>query len=211
MAFVSVSRRAHHRLYSPTDGSDTTASLAEKHSLSPATITTHELALGTLVASAVTPSGESDDVALNDGEVPPDIPHSQPAERRRNPQHGQSPMTSLKQLPGLLLLERIPIPVLAIAHGGSILFTNTAFADMVGRESDEVLSLHLHQIFHRAPASASLLSVVHASATTTVELVHKDGWVVRALMSRSPLIGTVDQFALATFRDLTTQLWEHEG
>jgi len=41
--------------------------------------------------------------------------------------------------------------------------------------------------------------------------VHKDGWVVRALMSRSPLIGKVDQFALATFQDLSTHLWEQEG
>jgi PAS domain S-box-containing protein len=119
-------------------------------------------------------------------------------------------MTSLKQLTALPVLERIPIPVLAIAHDGSILFTNTAFAEMVGRESDEVLSLQFHHIFHRAPASESLLSVVHASANMIVELVHKDGWVVRALMSRSALMRTDDQVALATFQDLTKQLWEQE-
>jgi len=81
-----------------------------KLSLPVATITTHDRALGTLVASAVTPSMETEDVASNDENVPPGIPHAQPTERRRNPQHSQSPMTSLKQLPALLVLERIPSP-----------------------------------------------------------------------------------------------------
>jgi len=117
-------------------------------------------------------------------------------------------MTTLHQLPALVVLERIPVPVLAIAHDGSILFTNTAFAEMVGCEPDEVLSLRFHQIFHQAPASEPLLSVVHALANMVVELAHKDGWVVRALMSRSALVRADDQFALTAFQDLTEQLWE---
>jgi PAS domain S-box-containing protein len=207
---VSVSRGAHRGPYRPTEGPYTKASLAEKLSLPLATITTHDLALGTLVASAGTPSVDSEDVALNDEDVSPAISRSLRAERRRNPQHSQSPMTSFTQLPALLVLERMPVPVLAIAHDGGILFTNTAFAEMVGREPDEVLSLQFHHIFHRAPVSDSLLSVVHALANMIVELVHKDGWVVRARMSRSALVRADDQFALATFQDLTTQLWEQE-
>lgn len=119
-------------------------------------------------------------------------------------------MTTLQQLPALVVLERIPVPVLAIGHDGTILFSNTAFAEMVGREPDEVLSLKFHQIFHQAPTSDSLLSVVHSLANMVVELAHKDGSVVRALMSRSALMRADDQFALATFQDLTEQLWEAE-
>jgi hypothetical protein len=37
----------------------------------------------------------------------------------------------------------------------------------------EVLSLQFHEIFHQAPASESLLSVVHALANMVVELAHK--------------------------------------
>jgi PAS domain S-box-containing protein len=114
----------------------------------------------------------------------------------------------LKQLPALVVLERIPVPVLAIAHDGSILFTNTAFAEMVGCEPDEVMSLRFHQIFHQAPASESLLSVLHAFANMVVELAHKDGSVVRALMSKSAVMRANDQFALAAFQDLTEQLWD---
>jgi PAS domain S-box-containing protein len=103
----------------------------------------------------------------------------------------------------LVALERIPIPLLAIAYDGSIFFTNIAFAEIVGREPDEVLSLRFRQIFHRVPDSDSLLSVVHALANKVVELAHKDGAIVRALMSRSTLLHADDQYALAVFQDLT--------
>jgi PAS domain S-box-containing protein len=125
-------------------------------------------------------------------------------------------MTTLKQLPALVVLERIPVPVLAIEHDGSILFTNSAFAAMVGFDEEEILALRFHEIFHHAPTSESpvptesLLSVVHALANMVVELAHKDGSVVRALMSKSAVMRADDRFALAAFQDLTEQLWEEE-
>ncbi len=36
-------------------------------------------------------------------------------------------MTILKELPALVVLERIPVPVLAIAQDGTVLFANTLF------------------------------------------------------------------------------------
>ena len=121
-------------------------------------------------------------------------------------------MTALTQLPALVVLERIPVPVLAIEYDGSIVFTNTAFAQMMGFEPEEVLRLKFHQIFHQAPPEESLvpLSVVHSMANQVVELAHHDGSVVRALMSRSAVLRGDDQFALAAFQDLTEQLWEEE-
>lgn len=120
----------------------------------------------------------------------------------------ESPIAALQQLPALVVLERVPIPVLAIGHDGAILFANSAFAEMMGYQPDELLALSFQQIFHRGPASGSLLSFVHALANMVVELAHKDGTVVRAMMSRSAVLRADDQFALATFQDLTEQLWE---
>jgi len=130
-------------------------------------------------------------------------------ERRRNQQHSESPMTVLEQLPALVALDRIAVPLVAIAYDGSILFANTAFAKMVGFEPAEVLSLRFHRIFHRVPTSKPPLSVVHALTNMVVELAHNDGSIVRALMSRSDLVRD-DRFALAAFQDLTQQLWEEE-
>jgi hypothetical protein len=54
--------------------------------------------------------------------------HNQVVERRRNGrQPGQSAMTILKQLPAVVVLERIPVPVLAIVQDATVLFANTAF------------------------------------------------------------------------------------
>jgi PAS domain S-box-containing protein len=139
------------------------------------------------------------------------INHNQLVERRRNVrQPDQSPMTILKQLPAVVVLERIPVPVLAIAHDGTVLFANSAFSQMVGRASDEVLSLRFDDIFHLAPTAESPVSVVQALANMVVELAHKDGSSVQALMSKSALIRADDNIALATFQDLTEQLWHDE-
>lgn len=119
-------------------------------------------------------------------------------------------MATLEQLPPLIVLERIPVPILAVVEDGTILFANTAFAEMLGRSTEEVLSFHFSQIFHRAPAGEPVLSVVNSFANMVVELVHSDGSVVRALMSRSALRRTDDQIALAAFQDLTEQLWVAE-
>jgi PAS domain-containing protein len=82
--------------------------------------------------------------------------HNQVVERRRNGrQPRQSAMTILKQLPAVVVSERIPVPVLAIAQDGTVLFANTAFSEMVGRASEEVLSLKFDEIFHLAPSTES--------------------------------------------------------
>jgi PAS domain S-box-containing protein len=135
--------------------------------------------------------------------------HNQLVERRRNGTH-ESPMATLQQLPALVVLERIPVPVLAIAQDGAVVFANTAFSDMVGRAPEEVLTLQFDEIFHLPPTTDSAVSVVQALANEVVELAHQDGSSVRALMSRSALIRADEQLALATFQDLTEQLWLDE-
>jgi PAS domain S-box-containing protein len=136
--------------------------------------------------------------------------NNQAMERRRNAQAGQSPMAILEQLPALVLLERIPIPTLAVLRDGTIVFANGAFAEMVGRDADEVVSLKFHEFFYGASATESALSVVDGLANMVVELAHKDGSTVRALMSRSALRRSDDEIALATFQDLTEHLWVNE-
>ena len=90
-------------------------------------------------------------------------------------------MITLKQLPALVVLERMPVPVLAVVHDGTILFANTAFAEMVGWAPEEILLSKFDQLFHKAPAGEPVISIVHAFANMLVELAHRDGSVVRAL------------------------------
>jgi PAS domain-containing protein len=75
--------------------------------------------------------------------------NNQAVDRRRTVQASQSPMATLEQLPALVSLERIPIPTLAVLRDGTIVFANGAFAEMVGRDADEVVSLRFHDVFYR--------------------------------------------------------------
>jgi PAS domain S-box-containing protein len=131
-------------------------------------------------------------------------------DRRRGPRTPQSPIETLQQLPALVVLERFPVPVLAIGKDGEILFANSAFGDMVGHPAATVQALGFHRIFRTMPAEESALTVLQAHADLIVELVHSDGSTVRASMSKSALLRGDDQFALAVFQDLTEQLWVDE-
>jgi PAS domain S-box-containing protein len=136
--------------------------------------------------------------------------NNQAVDRRRAAHASQPPTEVLEQLPALVLLERIPVPTLAVLQDGTIVFANSAFADKVGRDADEVVTLRFHDIFHGAVETESVLSVVDGLANMVVELAHRDGSTVRALMSRSALRRADDAIALATFQDLTEELWANE-
>ena len=128
-------------------------------------------------------------------------------ERRRRTQTGSVPEAALDQMPAQIVLERIPVPSLAIARDGRILFANQAFADMVGRSTEALLSMPFSQLFRTLPTDESPVSVVRKYADQLVELMHADGSLVRARMSKSALMRDDDPLALATFHDLTEQLW----
>ncbi|MCA4723097.1 PAS domain-containing protein [Mycolicibacterium fortuitum] len=119
-------------------------------------------------------------------------------------------MTLLQNIPALVVLERFPVPVLAIAEDGTILFANTAFGEMVGRVTDAVKRMQFAEVFHSLPTDGSAVSVMRANAGLLVELIHHDGSIVRARMSKSALLRGDDPVALATFEDLTEQLWADE-
>lgn len=102
------------------------------------------------------------------------------------------------------------MPVLAIAEDGAIVFANAAFAEMIGYTAEDLSALQFRQIFHTLPADESAVSVMRAHENLIVELVHRDGSIVRAKMSKSALRRDNDPVALATFQDLTEQLWVDE-
>lgn len=128
-------------------------------------------------------------------------------ERRRNGGSGDSPADILTQLPAVVVLERIPVPSLALTRDGVILFANTAFAEMVGYPHDKLRGLAFPEIFHTVPAAVGALSGVDALGNLVVELRHWEGWTVQARMSKSALKRSDDPVVLVTFENLTDRLW----
>lgn len=115
--------------------------------------------------------------------------------------------TALETLPARLVLERIPVPSLAIAKDGRIVFVNQAFADMLGYSTDQLLCMGFGEIFGTLLGDESPMSAMRTYSDQLVELRHAEGSVVRARMSKSALRRDNDPLALATFHDLTEQLW----
>lgn len=142
------------------------------------------------------------------------VPHSlgtdgnQRIDRRLNGRSGGSPMDILTQLPAVVVLERIPVPTLAVAREGTILFANTAFAEMVGYRQDSLAGLAFSEIFYTALGALDALSRIDAPAKVVVELQHREGWTVRTEMSKSALIRCADPIVLVTFENLTERLWD---
>ncbi|OBH96940.1 histidine kinase [Mycobacterium scrofulaceum] len=131
-------------------------------------------------------------------------------ERRRNGSAADTPIDILARMPALVVLERIPVPALAMAPDGVILFTNPAFAQMVGYDQDTLAGLAFPDVFRTVPAAVFALSGVQALANMVVELAHFEGWIVRARMSKSALMRRDDEVVLVTFDDLTDHLWMDE-
>ncbi len=131
-------------------------------------------------------------------------------ERRCNGGPDDTPMAILRRLPAVVVLERVPVPSLAMARDGSILFANPAFASMVGYQQDRLVGATFSHIFNTAPAAVTALSGVDALANMVVELRHCEGWTVRARMSKSALVRRDDPVVLVIFEDVTERLWEDE-
>ncbi|MCV7235270.1 PAS domain S-box protein [Mycobacterium branderi] len=115
----------------------------------------------------------------------------------------------LRELPALVILERMPIPLLAIGPDGAILFANPAFAAMLGHTQQTIVHLTFQSIFRNLPLDEPVVTM-RAYADELVELAHRDGSIVHARMSKSAMIRADDTVALAAFHDLTEQLWHDE-
>ena len=130
-----------------------------------------------------------------------------PAADRRYRAHPLSPLATLTQLPALVVLGRLPVPVLAIDREGTIIFANEPFTRMLGHTTETVAAMKFDQIFSGMAATPSPVSAVHAHAEQIVTLRHADGFTVRAKMSKSALLRGDDPVTLTTFQDLTEHLW----
>jgi PAS domain-containing protein len=78
-------------------------------------------------------------------------------ERLRNGRSDDSPMDVLTRLPAAVMLERLPVPTLAMARDGVILVADKAFAEMVGCGQDRLAGLAFPDVFHTVPAAVNAL------------------------------------------------------
>jgi PAS domain S-box-containing protein len=130
-------------------------------------------------------------------------------DRRRVRQGSQSPLLSLQDMPSLLLLERLTVPVLAVDDRGAIVYANNAFAAIVGYRPQDLTTLNVTTLLPSVPLGESgVVSALRGRANSLVELRHAEGWTIPVLMSGSALSRHDDPLVLTTFADVSDQLWD---
>jgi hypothetical protein len=123
-------------------------------------------------------------------------------ERRRS-RLPRNPARATPEISALGILERLPVPTVAVTDDGAVLFANTAFAGALGCSRDAVLSMTYDDVVHVLPPEDSLVAVARFGADTIVKLRHLAGTTLYAKVGKSVTRGGDDAVVLATFAMLT--------
>jgi PAS domain-containing protein len=131
-------------------------------------------------------------------------------ERRHQP----GPSTRIgyiKQLPALTVLDRLPMPIIAVGLGdGAVLYTNPAAADLLGYPDGPSVSAHslsTLMAMHPATPPRDCVATLHAAHGSVVEWNHADGFLLHTMVSRSILIRDDDPVLLVGLTDTTELSW----
>lgn len=131
-------------------------------------------------------------------------------ERRRRPPP-TSPEEYLHALPTLTLLDRIYIPMLATGLDGIVVYTNPAFAAMLGHHADTVMlmgqPLPALLAGHSAKPAHECVSALRAAGNTVIDWLHVEGFPVRSVISDMLSFRATDQIMLIGITDVTELIW----
>jgi hypothetical protein len=112
-------------------------------------------------------------------------------------------MVTPQAISALGILERFPVPTVAVADDGAVLFTNTAFAGALGCSRNAVMSMTYDDVVNVLPPEEALVAVARFHADTIVKLRHLAGATLYAKVGKSVTMGGDDAVVLATFAMLT--------
>ncbi|HEY5855376.1 MAG TPA: PAS domain-containing protein [Aldersonia sp.] len=113
----------------------------------------------------------------------------------------------LAVIPTPLMLDRLPVPILAVHRDATIVYANPAFAAMTGYS--DLAGRRLAPLLAAADPGPDPVEVLRAAAATILALRHADGTTVRAWVSESVFLRADDPVVLVAFQDRTEQLWIH--
>jgi PAS domain-containing protein len=130
-------------------------------------------------------------------------------ERRSRPRPN-SPDEYLRALPASVLLDRMPVPMIATGLDGVVVYNNPAFATMLGHGPDVTLAGYgLPALLggHSATPPSDCVTTLRAANNVLVDWLHSEGFLVRSVISESLYIRATDQILLFGITDLTELIW----
>ena len=137
-------------------------------------------------------------------------PELRSGERRRQPSPS-SAEECLRALPGLVLLDRLTVPMLATGLDGVVVYTNPAFATMLGHHPDTVMLtgqlLPALLAEHSATPARDCVTALRAAGNVIVDWRHAEGLPVRSVISETLFFRASDQILLIGVTDITELVW----
>ena len=131
-------------------------------------------------------------------------------ERRRQPPPS-TPDGYLHELPALILLDRLPTPMLATGLDGVVVYTNPAFATMLGHHPDTVMlteqPLPALLAGYSATPPRDCVTALRAAGTVVIDWLHAEGFPVRSVISDTLFVRATDQILLIGVTDITELMW----
>ena len=130
-------------------------------------------------------------------------------ERRRQPLPS-TPNGYLHELPALVLLDRLPTPILATGLDGVLTYTNPAFATMLGHPDATTLTeqeLPALLAGHSATEPRDCIAALRGVGTVVVDWLHAEGFPVRTLVSDALLVRATDPILLISITDISEVMW----
>jgi PAS domain-containing protein len=120
------------------------------------------------------------------------------------------PGTSLSSEPPrmtpLRMLAQHPVPVVAVADDGAIVFANTAFVAVLGCSGDAVASMSYEDICSFLPADETLVAVTRLGPNTIGRLLELGEATLFVKMRRSAILSAADSGPVTLFEGLMKRL-----
>jgi PAS domain-containing protein len=133
-----------------------------------------------------------------------------PEERRRRARP-DTVVGYLDEVPARVLLDRLPIPAIAVGDDGVIAFANPACETMLGQLEIRLVGRPLTEFLRIRPTTApeAVGDLRNAAGTTTV-WAHPTNGIVKVIASQPLLLRADDPVTLVTLTDVTDWLWTTE-
>jgi PAS domain-containing protein len=130
-------------------------------------------------------------------------------ERRRQPPPSDL-AGYLRQLPALVLLDRLPIAVLGVGPLGDIAYANPACAELLGYIDGQTMTrLHLPDLLvGQSELTPSDCIAILETTDAIVHWNHAQDYLVRTKVSPTMMKRESDPLLLVSITDLTDWLWE---
>ena len=116
-------------------------------------------------------------------------------------------LAETRQISALVVLEQCPVPVIAVADDGAVLFASAAFAHLLGCSCDALTCMSYDDICSLLPTDETLFAVTRLGPNAFVgRLMLSSQATVFAKMRKSATLNDADPDAIAMFEELTEHL-----